>query len=112
MIRCHERQNVLVLQTLLHPHEIVKAVEKGDMMHAHAGGYLFGACGIVKDCQAMVSQVEGVKPSKAIYFEDWVDVEEGVIERSHLLKPGSFQPNMMQLYGRNASLVEAVFLML
>lgn len=112
MIRSHERQNVLVLQTLVHPHEIVKAVEKCDMMHAHAGGHLFGACGIVKDCQAMVSQIEGVKTPKAIYFEDRVDAEEGAIERSHLLEPGSFQPNVMQLYGRNASLVEAVFLML
>jgi hypothetical protein len=112
MICCHERLNILVLQTLVRPHEIVKAVEKGDMVHACAGGHLLGACGIVKECQAMVSQVEGVKTSKAIYFKDRVDVEEGVIERSHLLKPGSFQSNMMQLYGRNASLVEAVFLIL
>ena len=67
-------------ETLVHPHEIVKAVEKGDMMHAHAGGYLFGAYGIVKDCQAMVSQIEGVKSPKAIDFKNRVNVEEGVIE--------------------------------
>ena len=60
----------------------------------------------------MVSQIEGVKTRGVLHFEDRVDAEEGAIELSHLQKPGSFKPNVMQLRGRNACLVEAVFLIL